>query len=366
MNSPKTSVSQTSAPVAALRAALPTETNARVESVLERLADMEALVFDFEKSVVGASDFSEYDKKIESFAVMDAKGREKLCKAARAKFPAYDVLGSRISNNIPPHAANRLRARLDAALEEAAEAATLAKFNVHKKEVSDLFPGNDFIYELTARQIAQLGKVRSLGLENNTLTDLPPETWKRLIPVLGKVSTLSLSGANLTWIPSSVWQPLASELGKVRSLGLARTGPHGIPLSDLSILVTALGKVRHLDLSRQDLSMLSYDAWRLLAPELGKVRSLNLSMGWLPWLHLDVWQLLAPELGKLRYLDLNNNSLFWLVPAAWKILAPALINVPSLDLRNNGLADLDPAVWAPLSGRKHDGNFQYGPESVLA
>ena len=369
MNSPKTSVPQTSAPVAALRAALPTDANERVDALLERMGVLEREVEAFRREMLTGDWRPNHGWKISTYSVLDDVEKEVLRTAVRKKFPERSVLCARVHAELPRSTANRLVARLDGALEEAAEKMVDLASGGKTVSVGELFPGKFKVQDLVPEEICELGNARSLTLTYNDLSQLDLSVWKILAPELGKVQSLDLFCNDLSRLDSSVWKILAPELGKVQSLLLVGNGLGAITdLEVWKILAPELGKVRLLSLGMNGLDALKDPAaWAILAPELAKVRLLSLGVNNLGAIaDIAVWKILAPELGKVRALDLGDDGLSCVSPKAWKILAPELAKVRHLNVNNNDLAYLSPAVWAPLSARKHDGDFWYGPESAVA
>ena len=301
MNSPKISA-QTSAPVAALRSVLPTETNARVEAALGCVADVFREVLGLEERVFASCDYQAYEGRIKNFAAVDEAARERLRSSFRETDPDYVRLRARIAQIAAPASAARLSARLESVVEDASELAA-GPAPDRKWSVAGSIPKKWDLYRLTDEQADVLGTARALDLTDTGVSNLKDEEWVRV--------------------------------------------------------ALMVGKLRFLDLELNALCKLSAASWASLAPELGKVRSLGLMSTNLDTVLPEVWEFLAPALGNVRSLNLQGNSLRNLPAASWKKLAPWLMKVPHLNVRYNGLESLDPSVWAPLSARPKGPDFQY-------
>ena len=416
MNSPKTSV-QTSAPVAALRAALPTDVNAKVDEALAAVHRLDESVVACVDGLGRLSDYSSYGNKAACFARASDVEIGILRGAVLERFPAFARLRQE-ATRLPPLASQRIISRLDSALEDAVETSALAAEPAFLK-IKDVFSGKEHIDKLSSDQLAklgtiqdlhlayhylqtipaaawgpiaeQLGKVRSLDFSQNNLDSLSIDSWRLLAPQLGKLKFLNLTNNDLSKLSPEVWELLAPELAKVPALDL--TGAlHALSPKVWSLLAPALGSVKWLDLSSNGLWQLSPEIWRMLAANLGKQRFLSLRDNFL-WRRLDaeawgsivpglsqlkgldlsenncsvfphdVWPVLAPALGRLRYFRCSKAKLAELHPQDWSVLAPELMKIPALDISVNRLhgwkTRLNPAAWAPLSARPKGPDFQY-------
>ena len=361
MNSPKTSV-QSSAQVAALRAALPTDANERVGGVLDRLGALELQVEEVCRlpwAPMGAEAFNE---RAHAFSVMDEGGRDDLRAQARGRMPGFDALRASLASDLPPATAARLVARLDDAVEERAEALA-DQYGAEFNAISSKFPGKSKIAGLSVEEIVTIGDIRSLDLDQAEFTNLSPEAFRALAPQLGRLNALSLIGSDIAFIPREAWDLLIPELGKIRTLRISGNALFELPDDIFRPLMAQLGKVRNLGLAGIGLSSFTSEALGYALSQLRDVRNLDFGMNSLHLLRAADWAVLATFLGRLHTLGFSDNGMTGVSADIWKTLAPELMKVRRLDLREltsgERLSSLDPAIWAPLSARPKGPDFRY-------
>ena len=401
MNSPITSVSQTSAPVAALRAALPTQANERVEAALGSLADLEKEIDAFGSASAKGFQCWQYSDRLDAFSRLGPDMQESFRRTALDARPEYGRLRAKVSASLPAASASRLNARLDDLLEEIAATSPVSSsflgpkaiFDADKKfcdlsesqafaltqKSSFLFLKQSFsdvaddILEAFPRLFAN---AETFNLTNCFQANPPEKVWRAILPVISRARTVSFSANALVSYPEEAFRRLADALREkvdlclaanwlglaspkalsiiapvlsVPVLSLQNNGLAKLPPDSWETLLPSLGSVDCLNVSYNDLGALPAASWGILAPTLSRPRSLDLSSNNLGALPFEAWEILAPHLGAAWHLDLSHNMLADLPVRTWKVVAPQITKVRSLCLYRNHLADMSPEAWEVLA-----------------
>ena len=392
MNSPKTSAQKPSAPVAALRAALPAGANERVNASLDLVAEAERRVDACEKALLEPCNPDVYRSHLDSFLLLPESGQDSMRQAVLDEPQTREAFAAIGAAGVPPATAERLRARLGAIVAEAAEGSVCAS-EKHMETIGSLFPGKDSILDLDEDDMKIIGSVQGLNLRGQPIGRMDPGLLKALIAEIPKLRALDLWDTHLAGDPSSLCNEFAQAVGKVPRLLLdvfLIPGSRDYPVCEAflrdvkclsiqdhggSAVIDAIATARNLRILR---GMSIYAPFSFFVPT-PTLRSLSVRpaskvvMGNAPHSSEEVLaraeqlsvlslvdlalggsmrkdlRLLAPHLGHLRCLSLAGNDLYKYPRDDWAALIPELARVRALDLSRNGLDVLVSATWTTLA-----------------